>query len=69
MFGTKNNDDDRRFEIVYSQNEKIAGMIRILRDRETGVCYLNTWIGAAGSVTPLLDAEGRVVVTPESPQP
>lgn len=51
---------DKRFEKVYSQD---LGCTMILRDRETGVHYLYVSGGSGGGVTPLLDAQGNVVVT------
>lgn len=53
--------DEKRFEVVYEQKNGIAEVIRILRDHETGVCYLQTWAGASGGITPLLDVDGRPV--------
>ena len=44
----------------------------IVRDNETGVCYITMQVlfGAAGggSMTPLLDAEGKPVIDHESPE-
>ena len=52
---------DKRFEIVYRQGT--LDIIEILIDRETGVNYLFRTNGNAGGLTPLLDREGRPVVT------
>ena len=54
---------EKRFEKVYFQD---MGCTMILRDKETGVEYLYVSGGSGGGVTPLLDAEGRVVITPVS---
>lgn len=52
----------KRFEIVYSQSG-FANSATIWVDRETGVNYLNI-AGANGEgLTPLLDKDGKVVVT------
>ena len=51
---------DKRFEKVYTQD---LGCTMILRDRETGVNYLYVSGGSGGGVTPLLDAQGQVVIT------
>ena len=51
---------DKRFEKVYTQD---LGCTMILRDRETGVNYLYVSGGSGGGVTPLLDAQGNVVIT------
>ena len=48
---------EKRFEKVYSQG---LGEVKIMVDRITGVNYV--FIG--GGVTPLLDSEGKVVITP-----
>ncbi len=52
---------DKRFEVVYTQG---LGTFEILVDRETGVNYLFHASGYAGGMTPLLDREGKPVVTP-----
>ncbi|MBQ0037141.1 MAG: xylan 1,4-beta-xylosidase [Clostridiales bacterium] len=52
---------EKRFEKVYSQG---LGEARIMVDRETGVNYLFIAEGYAGGLTPLLDAQGNVVITP-----
>lgn len=53
--------EDKRFEIVYSQG--VASSFRIIVDKETGVNYLLYQSGYAGGMTPLLDREGKPVVT------
>ena len=50
---------EKRFEKVYVQ----AGT-EIWVDKETGVNYLYHQSGYAGGLTPLLDSEGKVIVTP-----
>ena len=56
---SKNN----RFEKVYSQNS-FSGSTQILVDKQTGVNYIYHSSGYGGGLTPLLDREGKVVVTP-----
>ena len=51
-----------RFIEAYSQNT--AGSNKILIDRVTGVNYFFHSDGYAGGLTPLLDPNGRPVVTP-----
>ncbi len=51
-----------RFKKIYTQG-KVEG-IQIWVDRETGVNYLVNFAGYRGGITPLLDAEGKPVVTP-----
>ena len=53
---------EKRFEKVYSQGA--LEVIEILVDRETGVNYLFRQNGYAGGLTPLLDRDGKPVVTP-----
>lgn len=54
-----------RFELVYKDGAQLKdeGIRQILVDTETGVNYLVWKSGYAGGITPLLDAEGKVVVT------
>ena len=54
--------DQKRFEKVYSQGK--LNFMEIWVDKETGVNYLFHQSGYAGGLTPLLDKEGNVVVTP-----
>lgn len=53
----------KRFEVVFEQRNGISEVMKILRDTETGVHYLQTWTGASGGITPLLDSDGKPVVT------
>ncbi len=53
---------DERFEKVYSQGA--VNVTEVWVDRETGVNYLFHVSGYAGGLTPLLDAEGKPVVSP-----
>ena len=52
---------NNRFEKIYSQG---MGTVEIWVDKETGVNYLFHQSGYAGGLTPLLDKDGHVVVTP-----
>ena len=51
-----------RFEKVFSQG--IVSVMEIWVDKKTGVNYLFHQSGHAGGMTPLLDRDGRVVVSP-----
>ena len=51
-----------RFEKVYSQGA--MSVIEIWVDKETGVNYVFRASGYAGGMTPLLDRDGKPVVTP-----
>ena len=52
----------KRFETIYKQGTLDA--IEILVDQETGVNYLFRSSGYAGGMTPLLDREGKPVISP-----
>ena len=52
---------EKRFEKVYSQD---LGSTIIYVDRETGVNYLFVANGYAGGLTPLLDRDGKPVISP-----
>ena len=58
---------DDRFEVVYTEI-RFAGLERriIYVDKETGVNYLYIRNGYSGGLTPLLDADGKPVVTRRS---
>lgn len=51
---------DKRFIKVYSQD---MGTKLIFVDKVTGVNYLFVQSGYAGGLTPLLDREGKPVIT------
>lgn len=52
---------EKRFKKVYSQGA-LDG-VEIWVDKETGVNYMFKISGYAGGLTPLLDANGKVIVT------
>lgn len=55
---------DQRFEITHDEgNALVSGVKLVLVDKKTGVNYLFVQSGYAGGLTPLLDAEGKPVVT------
>lgn len=53
---------DQRFEKVYSQGTMTT--MEIWVDKETGVNYVFRASGYAGGMTPLLDRDGKPVVSP-----
>ncbi len=53
---------EQRFEKVYSQGQ--MNVTEIWVDKETGVNYLYHASGYSGGLTPLLDIDGKVVVSP-----
>lgn len=62
MFGNKSN-KEKRFKVI-SEESVNMNVYRIFQDTLTGVQYLSTQnMNGLGGVTPLLDKEGKVVVT------
>ena len=53
---------EKRFERIYKQGA--MAVIEIWVDTQTGVNYIFRQSGYAGGITPLLDREGKPVVTP-----
>ncbi len=53
---------DQRFEKVYSQGTMTT--MEIWVDKETGVNYVFHASGYAGGMTPLLDRDGKPIVSP-----
>jgi len=51
-----------RFEKMYSQGS--LNIMEIWVDKETGVNYVFHQSGYAGGMTPLLDREGKPVISP-----
>ena len=56
---------ENRFKVIYKDGGQLSedGVRQILVDTQTGVNYLAWKSGYAGGITPLLDSEGKVVVT------
>ncbi len=54
--------NEKRFEITYKQGT--LDIIEVLVDKQTGINYLYRTNGYAGGLTPLLDEQGKVIVTP-----
>ncbi len=57
---SKKEKKEKRFEKTYSQD---MGCTSIFVDRETGVNYLCINSGYGTGITPLLDREGKPVIT------
>ncbi len=53
---------DERFENIYSQG--VVNTMEIWVDKETGVNYVFHASGHAGGMTPLLDRDGKPVISP-----
>ncbi len=56
----------KRFTTVWEESG-LTQDIKVLVDKETGVNYLFVRWGYGGGLTPLLDAQGKPVVTPRQP--
>ena len=54
--------ESKRFKRIFSEGKVTATEIWV--DTETGVNYLYHCAGYSGGLTPLLDKDGKVVVTP-----
>ncbi len=54
-----------RFDIQERENLGLLTETSIIVDKETGVNYLFVHRGYGGGLTPLLDAEGKPVITKE----
>lgn len=52
---------EKRFEIM--ENEGVAKAVYIIVDKETGVNYLFSKFGNAGGLCPLLDSDGKPIIT------
>jgi hypothetical protein len=55
-------DKNERFEKIYSQGK--VNIMEIWVDKETGVNYVFHASGYAGGMTPLLDKDGKPIVSP-----
>lgn len=58
----KKDKPSKRF-VVENKEGALEGS-KIIIDKKTGVNYLFSWDGYAGGLTPLLNSDGTVVVTP-----
>lgn len=58
----KNDRDENRLEQIYSQG--FSNIMQIWVDKQTGVQYLWHASGYAGGLTPLLDRDGKPVISP-----
>lgn len=56
---------ENRFEVIFKDGSQLGneGYRQIIVDKETGVNYLTWKAGYGAGITPLLDAEGKVIVT------
>lgn len=56
----------KRFEVIYKQG---MGSYKIFVDKLTGVQYLMATEGYGGGLTPLLDREGKPIISPVGGNP
>ena len=54
---------EKRFVKVYSQGGFAENLMQIWVDRQTGVNYIYSASGYSGGITPLLDRDGKPVIT------
>lgn len=54
--------EEKRFRV--DEEQGLLTNYRIIVDNETGVNYLFVASGEAGGITPLLDKDGKPIVTP-----
>ena len=52
-----------RFDIKEKENVSILTEASVIIDKETGVNYLYVCRGYGGGLTPLLDADGKPIIT------
>jgi hypothetical protein len=62
MFGNNEN-KEKRFKVVSDQSSRLLG-ITVVQDTETGVNYIIAQGVESLGITPLLDREGKPLVTP-----
>lgn len=55
---------DKRFVVTHKEGS--MSVIEVIVDTQTGVNYIFRSSGYAGGMTPLLDANGKPVITPIS---
>ena len=55
---------DVRFHVVNAKDDALCVSSQIWIDKQTGVNYLFVQSGYAGGLTPLLDRDGKPVISP-----
>ena len=57
--------NNNRFEVIMKEGSSLseAGRIQVIVDKDTGVNYLWVMSGYAGGLTPLLEADGKPIIT------
>ena len=59
MFGKKK---ETRFEILLEDRLERNSVVRIYRDKQTGVQYMFALANTGGGLTPLLDKDGKPII-------
>lgn len=54
---------DKRFIVTEKEGSAFTSLIQVIVDKTTGVNYMFVQSGNSGGLTPLLDREGKPVVT------
>ena len=64
--GTIMENNNGRFIVQEKSGSQLkdSGLVQVIVDRVTGVNYLWIKSGYAGGITPLLDADGKPIITP-----
>ncbi|MCB2308729.1 DUF6440 family protein [Clostridium estertheticum] len=62
MFNKKDKKENKRFKTIYEEGD-MTSRCKIIVDIETGINYLINIDGYAGGITPLLDKDGKSVVS------
>ena len=54
---------DKRFIVTEKEGSAFTNLIQVLVDKHTGVNYMYIQSGNSGGLTPLLDRDGKPVIT------
>lgn len=54
---------DKRFIVTEKEGNAFSNLIQVIVDKKTGVNYMYIQSGNSGGLTPLLDREGKPVIT------
>lgn len=55
--------EDKRFIVTEKQGSAFSNLIQIIVDTKTGVNYMYIQSGNSGGLTPLLDRDGKPIIT------
>ena len=54
---------DKRFIVTETQGSSFTNLFQVIVDKSTGVNYMFVQSGNSGGLTPLLDREGKPIIT------